>query len=86
MTSLCKNIDCVKMVNAPFYYCYDCNIDRKSAMTGRCTTCAKCIKPYFKKCFSCFDKEKPQGNILRKCPKIVDLRETVNAPPYEPQA
>ena len=86
MSSLCKNLHCDKMVNAPYYYCYDCNLERKSSLTGRCTTCARCIKPDFKMCFSCFNKEKPQGNILRKCPKIVDLRETVNAPPYEPKA
>ncbi len=88
MTSLCKNIDCVKMGNAPYYYCYDCNIDRKSAMTGRCTTCARCIKLDFEKCFSCLNenKEKPQGNILRNPHPKIDLGETVNAAPYEPQA
>ena len=85
MTSLCKNIDCVKMANPPFYYCYDRNIDRKSAKTGRCTTCAKCIKPDFKMCFSC-NKEKPRGNILRKSHNIFDLRKAVNAPAYEPKA
>ena len=82
---MCKNLNRKKIVDAPFYFCYECNLERKSALTARCTTCARCIKPDFKQCVSCFGKEKPQGNILRKSAKI-DLRETVNAPPYEPKA
>ena len=85
MTPQCKIRDCVRIVKAPYYYCYECNLERKSSLTGRCMTCARCIRTDYKKCFSCFDKEKPQGNILRKSPKI-DLRETINAPPYEPKA
>ncbi len=86
MSSLCKNLNCEKMVNAPYYYCYECILERKSALTGRCTTCSRCIKPDFKKWFSCFDKEKPQDKILRNPHPKIDLRETVNAAPYEPQA
>jgi hypothetical protein len=79
---LCNTLDCVNMVNAPFYY-YDNNIDRNRALTAGARHVRDTLLSQIKKGVSCLDKEKPQGNviILRKSPKIFDLCQAANATP-----
>lgn len=82
----CKTPGCMKTVKAPFFFCYNCNIERKKILTGRCK-CGRAIKPDFSSCYSCFHKEKSErvvGHNDLGGGSGVQLRETVDVPPYEP--
>ena len=63
-------------------------MERKKNLTGRCE-CGRAIEPDFSSCFTCFQKEKAErvvGEDVIRDSSGIDLNETVDAPPYEPQA
>ena len=83
----CKSQGCSKNVKSPYHFCYNCNVERKKILTGRCE-CGRAIKPDFSSCFTCFQKEKSErvvGENVFGISSRVELGKTVDAPPYEPQ-
>jgi len=86
--SPCKFPGCSRSVKEPFHFCYNCNMERKKLLTGRCG-CGRAIKPDFSSCYGCFQKQKSErvvGHDNLGGSSGVQLRETVDAIPYEPKS
>ena len=82
----CKTSGCSKGVKSPYWFCYNCNVERKKNLTSNCDTCSRAIKPGFPTCYSCFQEKKAEG-ILAKAAETrgdFDLAKTLDAPAYEP--